>query len=81
MAIFFTKAERTDALDFSEKILMNVSEVCCRVTVDSGLWDAQKGAFYHSAPATNVGFGVHVLIGLRTGRLPFSWPSEISFHL
>lgn len=62
---------------------MNVNEVCLRGTANSGLWIAQrwKDTVYHLDPATNVGFGVHVLAGLRMGRQPFSWPSEINFRL
>lgn len=49
--------------------------------MDFGLWNTQKDTLDYLAAATNVGFGVHVLTGLRMGRQPFSWPSEISFRL
>lgn len=60
---------------------MNVNEVCLKDTANLGLWNAQKDTIFHLGPATNVGFGVHVLAGLRMGRQPFSWPSEINFRL
>lgn len=60
MAIFL-KRSGTDAVDglyFSERILMNVSALCLKDAVESGLWNAQKGTIHQLALVPNVGFGM-----------------------